>query len=132
MIMEVLASRSSICARCSLKGLSSLFFYLWLANDSSPGITCVKKGVGCQSACKACHIDKVKCEWIAGSHTDSEEGSSISRAVASSFQVASSSQVASLSQVARSSPPQPEVCASVNALWEIVEVIHDVQHGQEE
>ncbi len=35
------------------------------------------------SACEACHADKVKCEWITGSHTDSEEGGSISGAVAS-------------------------------------------------
>ncbi len=45
----------------------------------------MKKGVGHQSACKACHIDKVKCKWIAGSHADSEEGGSISGVVASSF-----------------------------------------------
>ncbi len=85
MIMEVLASGSLICARCSLKGPSSLFFYLQLANDSSPGITCIKKGVGHWSTCKACHIDKAKCKWIAGSHADPKEGGSISRAVASSF-----------------------------------------------
>ena len=94
-----------------------------MANDSSPGITCVKKGVGHWSACKACHIDKVKCEWIAGSHADSKEGGSISGAVASSFQVASSS------QVARSSLPQPEVHASIDALWEIAEVICDIVGG---
>ncbi len=63
----------------------------------------MKKGVGHWSACKACCIDKAKCEWIAGSHADSKEGGSISGVVASSFQVAS------LSQVGRSSPPQPEV-----------------------
>ena len=85
-----------------------------MANDSPPGITCVKKGVGRQSACKACHIDKVKCKWIAGSHADSEEGSSVSRVVASSFQVASSS------QVARSSLPQPEVHASIDAVGGIM------------
>src|SRR5258706_14455354 len=132
MIMEVLASRSLICARCSLKGPSSLFFYLQLANDSSPGITCIKKGVGHWSTCKACHIDKAKCKWIAGSYADPKEGGSISRAVASSFRVASLPQVASSSQVARSSPPQPEVHASVNTLWEIVEAICDIQHRQEE
>ena len=92
----------------------------------------MKKGVGCWSACKACCIDKVKCKWITGSHADSEEGGSISGAVASSFQVASLSQVASSSQVARSSLPQPEVHASVDALWEIAEAIHDVQCRQEE
>ena len=113
--MEVLASRSSICARCSLKGPSSLFFYPQLANDCSPGITC-----------EACHINKVKCKWIAGSHADSEEGGSISGVVASSFQVASSP------QVARSSLPQPEVHASIDALQEIAEAIHDIQCGQEE
>src|SRR5258708_7636984 len=84
------------------------------------------------STCEACHIDKVKCKWIAGSHADSEEGSSFSRVVASSSQVASLPQVASLSRVSRSSPPQPEVHASVDALWEIAEAICDVQCGQEE
>ncbi len=73
MIVEALASGSSICARCSLK-VCPVIFYPQLANDSPPGITCVKKGVGHQSACKACHINKVKCEWITGSHADSEEG----------------------------------------------------------
>src|SRR5260370_24958618 len=40
--------------------------------------------------------------------------------------------VASSSRVSCSSLPQPETCASVNALWEIVEVIHDIQCRQEE
>jgi len=44
----------------------------------------VKKAGGRHgSACKACHVDKAKCEWITGSHADSEEGGSVSRAVAS-------------------------------------------------
>ena len=40
--------------------------------------------------------------------------------------------VASSSRVSRSSPPQPETHASVDALWEIAEVICDIQHRQEE
>ena len=72
------------------------------------------------SACKACHVDKVKCEWITGSHTDSEEGGSVSGAVAST------------SQVPGASPSQLETRPSVDALQEIVEAICDIQHGQEE
>ncbi len=40
--------------------------------------------------------------------------------------------VASSSRVSHSSLPQHETHASVDALQEIVEVIRDVQHGQEE
>src|SRR5260221_14547868 len=40
--------------------------------------------------------------------------------------------VASSSQVSCSSPPQHETHASVDALQEIAEAIHDIQHGQEE
>ena len=79
-----------------------------------------KAGGRCGSACEACRVDKAKCEWITGSHADSEEGSSISRAVASTSRVPGTS----LSQL--------ETCPSVDTLWEIVEVIRDVQHGQEE
>ena len=56
----------------------------------------------------------------------------MSGAVASLSRVPSSPVVASSSWVSRSSPPQPETRASVDALWEIVEVIRDVQRGQEE
>ncbi len=55
-----------------------------------------------------------------GSHADSEEGGSISGAVAS------------MSQVPGASPSHLETHPSVNTLWEIVEVICDIQHGQEE
>ena len=79
-----------------------------------------KAGGRCGSACEACHADKAKCEWITGSHTDSEEGGSISGAVASTSRVPGTS----LSQL--------ETCPSVNALWEIVEAIRDIQRGQEE
>ena len=72
------------------------------------------------STCKACHVDKVKCEWITGSHADSEEGGSVSGAVAS------------MSRVPGTSPSQLETCPSVDTLREIVEAIRDVQHGQEE
>ena len=80
----------------------------------------------------ACHDDKVKCEWIINSNAGSEDTGSMSGAVASLSRVPSSPMVASSSQVSCSSPPQPETCASVDALREIVEAIHDVQHGQEE
>src|SRR5260221_14673836 len=56
----------------------------------------------------------------------------MSGAVASSSRVPSSPVVASSSRVFRSSPTQPETCASVDALQEIAEAICDVQHGQEE
>ena len=65
-------------------------------------------------------MDKAKCEWITGSHADSKEGGSVSGVVAS------------MSRVPGASPSQLETCPSVNALQEIVEAIHDVQHGQEE
>src|SRR5258705_3623325 len=86
----------------------------------------------CQTTCVACHDNKAKCEWIVNSNAGSEDTGSMSGAVASSSQVPSSPVVASSSQVSRSSPPQPETHASVDALWEIVEAIHDVQHRQEE
>ncbi len=72
------------------------------------------------SACEACCADKVKCEWITGSHADSKEGGSVSGAVAS------------MSRVPGTSLSQLETRPSVNALWEIAEAIHDIQHGQEE
>src|SRR6266436_4892422 len=80
----------------------------------------------------ACHDNKVKCEWIINSNAGSEDASSMSGAVASSSRVPSLPVVASSSQVSCLSPPQPETCASVNALREIAEVIHDIQCRQEE
>ncbi len=81
----------------------------------------MKKAGGCHgSTCEACRVDKAKCEWITGSHADSKEGGSISGAVASTSRVPGTS----LSQL--------ETRPSVDALWEIVEAIRDVQHGQEE
>ncbi len=81
----------------------------------------MKKAGGCHgSTCEACHVDKAKCEWITGSHADSEEGGSISRVVAS------------MSQVPGASLSQLETRPSVDALWEIAEVIRDIQCGQEE
>src|SRR5260221_12999661 len=56
----------------------------------------------------------------------------MSGAVASSSRVPSSPVVASSSRVSRSSLPQPETCASVDALQEIAEAIRDVQRRQEE
>src|SRR5258707_15263439 len=99
-----------------------------------PWIPCIKWGGSshCQTACMACHDDKVKCEWIVNSNAGSEDAGSMSRAVASLSQVPSLPVVASSSQVSHLSPPQHETCASVNALWEIAEVIHDIQCGQEE
>src|SRR5258708_14850308 len=84
-------------------------------------MTCVKKAGGhCGSACEACRADKAKCEWITGSHADSEEGGSISGVVAST------------SRVPGTSPSQLETRPSVDALWEIAEAICDIQCGQEE
>ena len=105
-----------------------------LANGSPPGIPCIKRGGSshCQTACVACHDNKAKCEWIINSNAGSEDASSMSRAVASSSRVPSLPVVASSSQVSCSSLPQPETCASVDALQEIAEAIHDVQRGQEE
>ena len=80
----------------------------------------------------ACHDDKAKCEWIVNSNTGSEDAGSMSGAVASLSQVPSSPVVASSSQVSHSSLPQHETHASVDALQEIVEAIHDVQRRQEE
>ena len=80
----------------------------------------------------ACHDDKVKCEWIIDSNAGSEDAGSMSRAVASLSRVPSSPVVASSSWVSCLSPPQPETCASVNALREIAEAICDIQCGQEE
>ncbi len=80
----------------------------------------------------ACHDDKVKCEWIINSNAGSEDAGSMSGAVASLSRVPSLPVVASSSQVSHSSLPQPETHASVDALREIVEVIHDIQHRQEE
>ena len=79
-----------------------------------------KAGGRCGSACEACCVDKAKCEWITGSHADSEEGGSVSRVVAST------------SRVPGTSPSQLETRPSVDALREIAEVIRDVQRGQEE
>ncbi len=80
----------------------------------------------------ACHDDKAKCEWIINSNGGSKDTGSMSGAVASSSQVPSLPVVASSSWVSCLSLPQPETRASVDALWEIAEVIHDVQHRQEE
>ncbi len=80
----------------------------------------------------ACHDDKAKCEWIVNSNAGSKDASSMSGAVASLSQVPSSPVVASSSWVSCLSPPQPETHASVDALWEIVEAICDIQCGQEE
>ena len=79
-----------------------------------------KAGGRRSSTCEACCADKVKCEWITGSHADSKEGSSVSGAVAPTSRVPGTS----LSQL--------ETRPSVDALREIVEAICDIQHGQEE
>src|SRR5260221_5623264 len=105
-----------------------------LANGSPPGIPCIKQGGSsrCQTTCVACHDNKVKCEWIVNSNTGSKDAGSMSGAVASSSRVPSSPVVASSSRVSCLSPPQHETRASVDALWEIEEAIHDIQCGQEE
>src|SRR5258708_18046723 len=104
------------------------------ADGSPPGIPCIKQGGSsrCQTTCVACHDDKVKCEWIIDSNAGSKDASSMSGAVASSSQVPSLPVVASSSWVSHSSLPQPETHASVDALWEIVVAICDIQCRQEE
>src|SRR5258708_3730230 len=133
-VVEVISHRKSVCARCSMKGLSICNLSVGWLMEVPPGIPCIKRGGSSrrQTACVACHDDKAKCEWIINSNAGSEDASSMSGAVASSSQVPSSPVVASSSQVSRSSLPPPETRASVDALWEIAEVICDVQHGQEE
>src|SRR5260370_42359001 len=117
-----------------MKGLSICNLSVSWLMEVPPGIPCIKRGgSSChQTACMACHDDKAKCEWIINSNAGSEDAGSMSGAVASSSRVPSSPVVASSSRVSRSSPPQPETCASVNALREIAEAIRDVQRGQEE
>src|SRR5260221_7090097 len=133
-VVEVISHGKSVCARCSMKGLFICNLSVGWLMEVPPGIPCIKRGgSSChQTACVACHDDKVKCEWIINSNAGSEDAGSMSGAVASSSRVPSLPVVASSSQVSRSSPPQPETRASVNALWEIAEAIRDVQHGQEE
>src|SRR5258707_246207 len=133
-VVEVISHGKSVCARCSMKGLSICNLSVSWLMEVPPGIPCIKEGGSShrQTACMACHDDKVKCEWIINSNAGSEDTGSMSGAVASSSRVPSSPVVASSSQVSRSSPPQPETHASVDALREIAEAIRDVQRGQEE
>src|SRR5258706_6381012 len=133
-VVEVISHGKSVCARCSMKGLSICNLSVSWLMEVPPGIPCIKQGGSSrrQTACVACHDDKVKCEWIINSNAGSEDAGSMSGAVASSSRVLSSPVVASSSRVSHSSPPQPETCASVDALREIAEAIRDVQHGQEE
>src|SRR5258708_7095742 len=133
-VVEVISHGKSVCARCSMKGLSICNLSVGWLMEVPPGVPCIKRGgSSChQTACVACHDDKAKCEWIINSNAGSEDAGSMSRAVASSSRVPSSPVVASSSWVSRSSLPQPETRASVNALREIAEAIHDIQHRQEE
>src|SRR5258708_30360299 len=105
-----------------MKGLSICNLSVSWLMEVPPGIPCIKRGGSSrrQTACMACHDDKAKCEWIINSNAGSEDAGSMSRAVASS------------SRVSRSSLPQPETRASVDALREIAEAIRDIQRGQEE
>src|SRR5258707_4276364 len=121
-VVEVISHGKSVCARCSMKGLSICNLSVGWLMEVPPGIPCIKQGGSSrrQTACMACHDDKVKCEWIINSNAGSEDAGSMSGAVASS------------SRVSHSSPPQPETHASVDALQEIVEAIRDIQRGQEE
>src|SRR5258708_22896186 len=133
-VVEVISHGKSVCARCSMKGLSICNLSVGWLMEVPPGIPCIKRGGSShrQTACMACHDDKAKCEWIINSNAGSEDAGSMSGAIASSSQVPSSPVVASSSRVSRLSPPQPETRASVDALWEIAEAIHDIQRGQEE
>src|SRR5258705_3229538 len=133
-VVEVISHGKSVCARCSMKGLSICNLSVSWLMEVPPGITCIKQGGSShrQTACMACHDDKAKCEWIINSNAGSEDTGSMSGAVASSSQVPSLPVVASSSRVSHLSLPQPETHASVDALQEIAEVIRDVQCGQEE
>ncbi len=133
-VVEVISRGKSVCARCSMKGLSICNLSVGWLMEVPPGIPCIKRGGSSrhQTACMACHDDKAKCEWIINSNAGSKDAGSMSGAVASLSRVPSSPVVASSSRVSHSSPPQPETHASVDALREIAEAIHDVQRGQEE
>src|SRR5258708_1135434 len=133
-VVEVISHGKSVCARCSMKGLSICNLSVGWLMEVPPGIPCIKQGGSSrhQTACMACHDDKAKCEWIVNSNAGSKDASSMSGAVASLSQVPSSPVVASSSWVSCSSPPQPETHASVDALREIAEAICDIQCGQEE
>src|SRR5258706_1712077 len=116
-VVEVITCGKSVCVRCSMKGLSICNLSVGWLMEVPPGIPCIKQGGSShhQTACVACHDDKAKCEWIINSNAGSKDAGSMSRAVASSSQVPSLPVVASSSQVPRSSPPQPETHASVDA-----------------
>src|SRR5258708_1103651 len=133
-VVEVISRGKSVCARCSMKGLSICNLVCQLANGSPPGIPCINPRCSSrnQTALIACHDNKAKCEWIIKSNAGSKDAGSMSRAVTSLSRVPSSPVVASSSRVSHSSLPQPETRASVDALWEIAEAIRDIQHGQEE
>src|SRR5258706_10661184 len=115
-VVEVISHGKSVCARCSMKGLSICNLSVGWLMEVPPGIPCIKRGGSSrhQTACVACHDDKAKCEWIINSNAGSEDASSMSGAVASS------------SRVSHSSLPQPETRASVDALQEITEAICDI------
>src|SRR5258708_15941545 len=63
-VVEVISCGKSVCARCSMKGLSICNLSVSWLMEVPPGIPCIKRGGSsrCQTACVACHDDKVKCE----------------------------------------------------------------------
>src|SRR5258707_3351385 len=85
-VVEVISHRKSVCARCSMKGLSICNLSVGWLMEVPPGIPCIKRGGSshCQTACVACHDAKAKCEWIINSNAGSEDAGSMSGAVASS------------------------------------------------
>src|SRR5258708_2626598 len=85
-VVEVISHGKSVCARCSMKGLSICNLSVSWLMEVPPGIPCIKRGGSShhQTACVACHDDKAQCEWIINSNAGSEDAGSMSRAVASS------------------------------------------------
>src|SRR5260221_14380138 len=83
-VVEVISHGKSVCVRCSMKGLSICNLSVGWLMEVPPGIPCIKRGGSsrCQTACVACHDDKVKCEWIINSNAGSEDASRMSGAVA--------------------------------------------------
>src|SRR5260370_30554529 len=80
-VVEVISHRKSVCARCSMKGLSICNLSVGWLMEVPPGIPCIKRGGSShhQTACVACHDDKAKCEWIINSNAGSEDTGGLSR-----------------------------------------------------
>src|SRR5258707_12425478 len=82
-VVEVISHGKSVCARCSMKGLSICNLSVSWLMEVPQGSPCIKQGGSShrQTACMACHDDKAKCEWIINSNAGSEDTGSMSGAV---------------------------------------------------